>query len=66
MVFKTKEQNLTAQCKYLNDPEKRAIHRERCLAYYYKNKAKISEQRKKAYIAKKRLKDKDYITKTQV
>ena len=66
MVFKTKEQNLTAQHRYLNDPEKRAKHRERCLAYYYKNKAELSEQRREAYIAKKRLKDKDYITKTQV
>ena len=65
MAFKTKEQNLTAQHKYLGDPEKRAKHRARCLAYYYKNKEKLAAQRREYYLAKKRLKGPDYTTKIQ-
>lgn len=41
MVFKSKAENLAAQHKYLGDPENRAKHQERCLAYYYKNKEKL-------------------------
>jgi len=53
MTFKTKEENLNAQQKYLSDPEKREKHRQRCLEHYYNNKEKLSAQRKLYYQRRK-------------